>query len=125
MAKALKPTELQEQIRIFEWAEIQSRTYSELSLLYHINNNSRSVVRGALNKRAGVKKGFPDLCLPVARKGFHALYIELKAEGGTLKLEQVQQMDALRRQDNLTCVCYGAEQAIRIILAYLKGTIDE
>ena len=30
-------------------------------------------------KRQGVKAGVPDICLPVARNGYHGLYIELKA----------------------------------------------
>lgn len=30
-------------------------------------------------KRQGVKAGVPDICLPVARNGYHGLHIELKA----------------------------------------------
>jgi hypothetical protein len=30
-------------------------------------------------KRAGYRKGFPDMIIPVANHGFHGLFVELKA----------------------------------------------
>ncbi len=53
--------ELTEQQAVMEWAELQKGKYPELSLLYHIaNEGKRSVVNGANQKRAGLKKGVPD-----------------------------------------------------------------
>ncbi len=72
-------TELTEQQAVMEWAEYQTGRYPELKLLYHIpNEGKRSVVNGANLKKAGLKKGVPDLCLPVAKGNYHSLYIEMK-----------------------------------------------
>ena len=60
--------ELAEQQTVLEWAQWQRGKYPELDLLYHIpNEGKRSAANGAVLKRAGLKKGVPDLCLPVAK----------------------------------------------------------
>ena len=70
----MQNTELTEQQAVMEWAEYQTGRYPELKLLYHIpNEGKRSVVNGANLKKAGLKKGVPDLCLPVARGADQAL----------------------------------------------------
>lgn len=62
-----------EQQNLFEWAKIFSGKYPELTLLYHIpNEGKRSLKEGARMKAEGLKAGVPDLCLPVARGGYHA-----------------------------------------------------
>jgi len=122
------PSELQEQIALFAWASLNHPRYPELALLYHINNNSRSAFRGRLNKRAGLKRGFPDLCLPVARPPFNSLYIELKRPSaawrvGAIRKEQAEWLAALILAGNAALVAYGAEDAARRITAYLDGTL--
>ena len=42
------------------------------------NGGARNVVTAAKLKAEGVLAGVPDLCVPMARCGFHGLYIELK-----------------------------------------------
>ena len=68
------------QKQIFEWANMSIRKYPELKLLNASLNGVKltSKVAGARAKQSGMKKGFPDLFLPVARKGHHGLFIELK-----------------------------------------------
>ena len=74
--------EEREQIAIFKWAEMQKG----LSLLHHIpNGGKRGKVEAARLKAAGVKAGIPDICLPIPRNGYGALYIELKAPSDKLK----------------------------------------
>lgn len=73
------PTESVEQQCLFRWAAFQSGKYPELKLLYHVpNGGSRKKSEAGRFKAEGVKAGVPDLCLPVARGGYHGLYIELK-----------------------------------------------
>ena len=68
-----------------------------------------------------MKPGVPDLCLPVARGGYHGLYIELKrAVGGILSDEQKWWIDELKSQGYAAIVCHGAEEAIRTIKEYLS-----
>ncbi|MGN0989552.1 MAG: hypothetical protein ACI4N6_04505, partial [Eubacteriales bacterium] len=83
------PTEDEEQAYIVSWAKINESRYPELKLLYHIpNEGKRSGREGARMKRLGLRRGVSDLCLPVARCGFHGLYIELKAQDGRATAEQ-------------------------------------
>lgn len=103
------------------WATLAAGTYPELRLMYHIpNEGKRSVVRGAQMKAEGLRKGVPDICLPVSRHGFHALYIELKRrKGGRLTEEQRGWIDALNRVGNRAVVCYGWDEARTEIEFYL------
>ena len=79
------------QKQIFEWANMSIRKYPELKLLNASLNGVKltSKVAGARAKQGGMKKGFPDLFLPVARKGHHGLFIELKRNSKeALKISQ-------------------------------------
>ena len=72
-------------------------------------------------KQQGVKPGVPDIFLPVARKGFHGLYIELKrAKGGTVSKAQQEMLIALRCEGYAVEVCYGCEEAVRVLEGYLR-----
>ena len=78
---ALIPSESVEQQHLFQWARMMSGAHPELALMYKITNEGRrSRVNGARMVAEGMKKGVPDICLPVARGGHHGLYIELKRE---------------------------------------------
>ena len=68
-------SEAEEQTYLFEWARLASCKWPELSFLYHIpNEGKRPPATGARLKSMGLKSGVPDVCLPVARGGFHGLY---------------------------------------------------
>ena len=115
-------TELTEQQAVMEWAEYQTGKYPELKLLYHIpNEGKRSVVNGANLKKAGLKKGVPDLCLPVARGGYNALYIEMKKDKRCRpSADQIEWLTALSAEGNFAIVCYSAEKAIETIKWYVN-----
>ncbi len=118
-----EPTESVEQQRLFQWARMAAGARPELGLLYHIpNEGKRSVKTGARMKAEGLKKGVPDVCLPVARGGCHGLYIELKRErSGRATQEQVAWMDALMAEGYAVSLCHGWERAAEAIEAYLEG----
>ncbi len=42
------------------------------------NDSQTNKIRGAMLKAEGVKKGVPDIFLPVPLNGYHGLYIEMK-----------------------------------------------
>ena len=47
--------------------------------VFHIPNGGyRNKAEAAHLKAQGVRPGVPDLCVPVARHGYHGLYIEMK-----------------------------------------------
>lgn len=109
-----------EQMILFRWAAMQSGKFPELELLYHIpNGGKRNKAEAARFKSMGVKAGVPDLHLPVAKGGYHSLYIELKAANGRVSENQTEWLAALNRQGNKAVVCYGWEQAAQAIKDYL------
>ncbi|MDR2513757.1 MAG: VRR-NUC domain-containing protein [Christensenellaceae bacterium] len=116
------PTESEEQQTLFQWAVIQSGRFPELALMYHVpNGGSRSKAEAGRFKAEGVKAGIPDICLPVARGGFHGLYIELKRQrGGKVSETQTEWMERLKAQGYCVALCFGWEPAAQVILDYLK-----
>ena len=111
--------EAEEQKALFEWATAARGKYPELELLFHIpNGGSRNMIEAVNLKREGVKKGVPDLFLPVARGKYHGLFIELKWGKNKPSAEQVVWLKALIEQGYAVKVCWGWEEARETILAY-------
>jgi hypothetical protein len=118
--KALRGSEEYEQSQVIAWARFYGRLHPELNMLFHVpNGGARDKREGANLKKAGVLAGIPDLILPVARKGFHHLYIEMKVEPNKPTATQVTILKDLKNEQNLAIVCYGAEQAKKVIRWYL------
>ena len=117
------PSEHVEQVRLFTWAHYARAAHPELSLLYAIpNGGARHPVVAAKLKAEGVAAGVPDICLPVARGGFHALYIELKRQRGKGPSdEQCLWLEALNRYGSRAIWCRGWEAAREVIENYLRG----
>lgn len=115
-------SESKNQEMIFVWAQIAKCKFPELALLFHIpNGGSRNKLEAYNLKKQGVKAGVPDLCLPVARGKYHALYIELKAGKNKTTEKQDEWLVALNAQGNCASVCYGWKVASEKILNYLMG----
>jgi hypothetical protein len=111
-----------EQAALFRWAEFARARLPELALLYAVpNGGHRHKATAARLKAEGVKRGVPDVCLPVARSGAHGLYIELKTERGKATPEQLGWIRALRRQGYAAEVCRGWESARSMIEHYLTA----
>ena len=96
--------------------------FPELSLMHHIpNGGKRSKSEAARFKAMGVKPGVSDIFLPVARGGYHGLYIELKARDGRVSTKQKEFLESVRREGYAGVVAFSGEEASRIIEQYLKG----
>lgn len=114
------------QVALFNWSRMHEKAHPELRLMYAIPNAAkRSKRQGAYMKAEGLRAGVPDVCLPVARQGFHALYIELKRprtatqRAGTVSAAQSDMLDRLNQERNLAIVCYGWEEAAKAIIDYV------
>lgn len=119
--------EHEEQAALFAWAQIAAHEHPALALLYHIPNGGfRFKATAAAMRRQGVRAGVPDICLPVARGGFHGLYLELKRfqRGVTLRASQRRWLAALAAEGYCVGVCRGWEAARAAILAYLAGDAE-
>lgn len=84
-------------------------------------------IRGAKLKATGVKAGVPDVHLPVARRGYFGLYIEMKrpkserGAAGRVSEEQEDWHVALREQGYCVLTCIGYEPALNVFRNYLAG----
>lgn len=123
------PTEHEEQCSLIAWAEAQKPTLPALDLLFAIPNGGhrRKAVAGKL-RAEGVKSGVPDICLPVAARGFHGLLIEMKRQHASPSDVSQAQQDWLRKlseEGYCVRVCKGWEAARRVLLWYLGVTTTE
>ncbi len=112
--------EHQEQVKLFEMAEQGSSIYPELELLNGSLNGVRLTIGQATKaKKAGMKRGYPDIFLPVQRKGYAGMYVELKVKGGYLRPEQKAWLKRLKDEGYYCTICYSALEAWDEIVAYL------
>lgn len=116
------PTESVEQQCLIRWAAYQMGKYPELALLFHVpNEGKRGKATGGRMIAEGLRKGVPDLCLPVPRGQYSGLFVEMKRrEGGRVSPEQRWWIDRLREQGYRAEICKGWEAAAETILQYLK-----
>lgn len=112
-------TEEQEQGLLHQWS--LRHPDERLKLLFAIpNGGQRNAIVGAKLKATGVKKGVPDLLLPVANKTHHGLFIELKRiKGASTSPEQKAWIAKLNEQGYMAVVCRGFEEAKKTIEDYL------
>lgn len=110
-----------EQIMVIQWSRYQLNVHPELKLLYHCpNGGSRNKAEAAKLKRMGVMAGVPDLHLPVPKGKYCGLYVEMKYENGRLEQSQREFLKAAMNIGHYCAVCYGAEEAIKIIQQYVN-----
>jgi hypothetical protein len=111
-----------------EQAEFVSWCYrqpiNQLHLLFSVPNGGRRTIGVAKKmKMEGQKAGVPDLFLPVARAGYHGLFIEMKRRrGGSLSIEQKELITLLGDQGYCCVVCCGYHEAIRSTISYLMAS---
>jgi len=118
-----------EQSLVIAWANRHAEQYPVLRWLYSSLNgifipapiHIRAKIINHM-KAEGMKKGVADLCLPMARHGFHGLYIEMKRnDGGVLSKEQKDFLAFLEQQGYYGAVCNGYNEAVDVLEWYIKG----
>ncbi len=68
-----------------------------------------------------MKKGVPDLFIPVSNKEFHGLFIEMKRKtSGSASKDQREWIEYLREAGYKAEVCNGHRQAVMVVNEYLK-----
>jgi hypothetical protein len=89
---------------------------------YHIYAGGKiSIVEAIKIKRLGVGNGYPDFCIPIARKNYNSLYVEMKRKkGGVLSETQKEKINELNKNGFLAVVAHGCDEAIKIVENYLS-----
>lgn len=95
--------------------------WPELALFYHVENERQcSPQQAARRKRMGVKRGVPDLVLPVQRGRYAGLYIEMKTPTGRTTTEQEWWVANLNAGGYFAAVCHGWEDAAKVTEWYME-----
>lgn len=108
-------TEYSHQRRLHHWLTQRSIPH------YHCPTELiRDAQEGRAQSLIGTFPGVPDLCITLARKPHHGLYMELKREkGGIVSGAQQFWLEELARNGYLAIVSWHYEQSIGIVENYL------
>ena len=107
-------TEAYEQAAVVDYLDVKGIP------VFHIPNGGSRNKKEAKNlKRQGVKAGVPDLCIPVARRGYHGLFIEMKYGKNKLTEKQAEWLTLLNDNGYKAVCCYGFDDAMKAIDWYL------
>lgn len=112
------------QIEIFDWIRTQPRI---AKVAFHVpNEGRRSFYYGKILKEMGMKRGVSDICIPIARPGYHGLFIELKAKNkrgkyNTATENQMRFIRDMQFEGYYACICNGAAEAIDKIKWYIAS----
>lgn len=110
-----------EQSALIDWVELMKHQVPALDLLFHIpNEGKRSPRSGAEQKRMGLKRGVPDLFLPVPSGERNGLFIEMKAGNNKPTKSQEDCLNRLADQGYCCVVCWSWEAAAFCICKYLN-----
>jgi|ERR1051325_222582 hypothetical protein len=121
----MKYSEHDHQASLFAWSATQLRQWPCLSLLFAIpNGGHRHKLTAVRLKAEGVKAGVPDICLPVARGGYHGLFIEMKAGKNKATDSQAMWISALIEQGYYARICNGVDEAQATLEWYLEGAVE-
>lgn len=120
-----KTSEHDEQVALFRWAQMNEGRWPVLRWIFSIpNGGQRATVTAIRLKAEGVKAGVPDIFLPWPMGGWCGLWIELKVGSNKPTEKQNEWLAALRMAGYSAAVCYGADEAIRVVENYLRGETE-
>lgn len=106
------------QVACVQWFRMQ---YPQ-QLIYAIpNGGQRNAIVAAKLKAEGVTAGIPDLHIPIARNGYHSLYIEMKnGKQGRLSEHQKHTIQLLQDAGHRVVVCRDMQEFINEVKNYLS-----
>lgn len=95
-----------------------------VDLIFHVPNGGNRggdaksrAIEGAKMNALGLKKGTPDLCLPIPLQGYGALYIEMKKpKDGALSKDQMNRITMLSQACNFCAII--DDWAVGYVLIY-------
>ena len=93
-------------------------------LLLHAIPNQAAWKSAPKYTAEGMRKGWPDCCLPVpsADKTFTGLYLEFKAKKGRLSPEQFMYLNMLTDHGAMCAIVRDASTAVELVMEYIKDT---
>lgn len=71
--------------------------------------------------KEGMLSGTPDVFIPFPSKGFHGLFIEFKAHGGTLSMAQKEFLAYARSVGYKAEVVFSLREALEVLKGYAEA----
>ena len=126
--KPFIPNEWEEQVQVFDYAEYAARQDPRWLLLFATLNGLKLTIGQAVKaKRAGMRRGVPDIWLPVLKRWpdgnirWVGQVIDIKrVKYGVESDAQKWRMDRLREQCWKADFCKGAKETIATLEEYLR-----
>lgn len=109
----MKSYEAQEQIVVVQYCDLRN-----IPIFAIPNGGSRNKLEAINLKRQGVKAGVPDLMIPLAKKGYNGLFIEMKVGKNKTTAYQDAWIELLNNNGYKAVVCYGCDAAVKVIDEY-------
>lgn len=104
-----------------EWVALHPHIQG-LKRLFHISNE------GPRNRQRAVtlllRSGVSDYFLAVPKNGYAGLWIELKAKGGKPTPNQIMFLAESVTYGYMSALCYGWQEAVKVIEGYLGLRLD-
>ncbi len=116
-----KRTEHDEQVALIQWA--QYHPIASKCLVAIPNGGMRNLLVAKKLKKEGVRAGVSDLFLAYPSNQKHGLWIEMKSKNGTLSDPQKSWITLMRGVGYACAVCYGFEDAVKVVEGYLNETL--
>jgi hypothetical protein len=120
---AMLSSEYDEQVAVVDYLRLK---YPNVTFFASANGGLRNKIVAAKLKKAGVCPGVPDLfiargrSIPAGKEYFLGLFIEMKISNGSISPAQRIMMGKLTRAGYRCEVCYGADEAMKVLDEYLS-----
>lgn len=124
MAKrVIRHIEHDEQVQFFIYMRIlEDEGVTEAGMPFAVPNGVRvasiRTARKAVNE--GMRKGVPDIIIPVAKAGKHGLAIEMKIPPNRSTKEQKEWQQKFRMRGWEVVECHSAKHALKVFIDYCK-----
>ena len=106
---------------------VEKPVIPELAWIFAVPNGGKlgdgriQARRGAKMKAEGMKAGVSDIMWPIARGGYHGLFIEMKTPKGRVSQEQSEFLAFARAQGYKATVCRSWESAAKVVESYYNS----
>lgn len=110
-------TEHHLQVECVKWFRL---AHKKDGIIYAVpNGGKRTLTEGAIKRFEGMTVGIPDLHIPVPRKGYASLYIEMKnGKAGRLSDYQKDMIERLRSYGNKVEVVRTLDEFMAVVDDY-------